>query len=98
KVFAKIYPAIFERLQKFRTALKKRDDQGKFFWELRSCVYWQEFEQPKIVVPAITDAVNYAADFDGYYSNDKTSIILPPSVPYVLAILNSQVSWWVTQQ
>jgi len=98
KIFANTYPAIHDRFQTFRKALIKRDDQGKFFWELRSCVYWEKFEQPKIVVPAITDSVNYAPDTDGYYSNDKTSILIPPSVPYVLAILNSQVSWWVTQQ
>jgi hypothetical protein len=67
-------------------------------WELRSCDYWREFEQPKIIVPAIENAVNYASDFAKFYSNDKTSIIIPPSVPFTLAILNSAVSWWITRQ
>lgn len=98
KIFGATYPAIYERFRPLRQSLIDRSDQGKYFWELRACAYWQEFEQPKIIVPAITDGVNYAQDDRRYYSNDKTSIVIPPSMPYALAILNSPVSWWFTQQ
>jgi type I restriction-modification system DNA methylase subunit len=98
KIFAKAYPAIYEFMKPMRKELVSRCDQGKFFWELRSCAYWEEFEQNKIVLPAITDSVNFAGDSKGFYSNDKTSIIVPESVPYLLAILNSQVTWWLVQQ
>jgi adenine-specific DNA-methyltransferase len=60
--------------------------------------YWQEFEQPKIIVPAITDSVNYAPDERHYFSNDKTSILIPMSVFYVLGLLNSSVSQWIAKQ
>jgi adenine-specific DNA-methyltransferase len=100
RTFAATYPAIYRRLTapETRRLLIDRYDQGAYFWELRSCVYWQQFERPKIVIPAIADRVNYAPDNQGFYSNDKTSIALPPSVPFCLAILNSQVSWWFTRQ
>ncbi|MFM6209009.1 MAG: type II restriction endonuclease, partial [Planktothrix sp.] len=39
KIFAKTYPAIYEHFKQFRERLIKRDDQGKYFWELRSCRY-----------------------------------------------------------
>lgn len=99
-IFKKTYPAIhgFFNSAEHRKKLVKRYDQGKYFWELRSCAYWKEFEQPKIVAPAIQDYTSYAADAEGFYSNDKTSILIPPSVPFALAFLNSQVSWWITQQ
>ncbi|MEG4167038.1 MULTISPECIES: Eco57I restriction-modification methylase domain-containing protein [unclassified Microcoleus] len=97
KVFAKTYPAIYKHFQQFRDSLIKREDQGKYFWELRSCKYWQEFEQPKIIIPAITQNVEYAADFVGYFSNDKTSICVIEDVCYVLGILNSQLMWWFIQ-
>jgi adenine-specific DNA-methyltransferase len=42
--------------------------------------------------------VNYAPDFHNFFGNDKTSIAIPPSVPFSLAILNSQISWWFTRQ
>jgi adenine-specific DNA-methyltransferase len=98
KIFAKCYPAIHTHFQNYRQAMIDRYDQGKFFWELRACAYWQEFEQPKIVVPAITDAANYAPDEEGFYSNDKTSIVVSEEWRYLLAILNSSSSWWLTQQ
>lgn len=99
RIFAKTYPAIHAWFENMREALIRRYDQGQYFLELRSCGYWREFEQPKIIVPAIEDEVNYAPDLaNKYYSNDKTSIIIPPSVPLTLAILNSAVSWWITRQ
>lgn len=108
----KQYPAVHAYLKPFKEQLLPKPDKwptnkswpgrkaGSYKWyEIQDNIaYWAEFEQAKIVVPAITDYVNYAPDYDGYFSNDKTSIILPPSVPYLLAILNSQVSWWATQQ
>lgn len=100
KLFSKCYPAIhaFFEAGDNRAKLINRYDQGKFFWELRSCAYWKEFQQEKIIVPAIQDHVRYAPDKAGFYSNDKTSILIPPSVPFVLSFLNSQISWWITQQ
>ena len=50
RIFAKgAYPAIYRHLSDYRERLIARDDQGKFYWELRSCAYYAEFEQPKIV-------------------------------------------------
>ena len=96
--FAECYPAICNFMHGYKKELINRYDQGKFFWELRSCAYWEKFEQPKIVVPAIQNKVDYAPDSTGFYSNDKTSIIVDQRWPYLTAILNSQVSWWLTQQ
>ncbi|MGR9216749.1 Eco57I restriction-modification methylase domain-containing protein [Rhizobium leguminosarum] len=96
--FAKALPAIHGFMSAYRKELVKRYDQGKYFWELRSCAYWHEFEQPKIVVPAIQNKVDYAPDLTGFYSNDKTSIIVDDRWTYLLAVLNSSVSWWLTQQ
>ncbi len=97
-VFANTYPTIHAHFQNYRQALIDRYDQGRFFWELRACVYWQEFEKPKIFVPAIEDGVNYAPDLTGYYGNDKTNIIVSSDWKYLLALLNSSVSWWLTRQ
>jgi hypothetical protein len=98
ETFAKTYPAIHARFEEFRSALIKRDDQGKYFWELRSCIYWKEFEQPKIVIPAITSRVEYAADYDKHFSNDKTSICVTSQPNYLLGLLNSKVLWWFIRQ
>jgi len=59
--------------------------------------YWESFLEPKIILPAIEKTVAYAPDSTGYFSNDKTSIIVSPDWRYIIACLNSTVSWWVTQ-
>ena len=98
KVFAASYPAINAHFETFRPALKKRDDQGKYFWELRSCVYWESFDAPKILIPAIANDVEYAVDCDKHFSNDKTSICVSSEVNYLLGLLNSKVLWWVIRR
>jgi len=97
-LYAVTYPAIHAFHEKFRAGLIKRADQGKYFWELRSCAYWQEFEQPKIIVPAITDKVNYTVDKHEFYTNNKCSIFIPPSISIAIVACNSPISMWLVKQ
>lgn len=107
----KNYPAILHHLSQYENDLRKRGQctssrsgkgEGQHHWlELDNNPkesYLAEFEQPKIFVPAIEDGVEYAPDLTGYYGNDKTNIIVTDEWRYVLAVLNSSVSWWITQQ
>ena len=94
KIFAKTYPAINTHFEKFRKRLIKRDDQGKYFWELRSCKYWGEFEQAKIVYPNICKRNEFAWDENSYYTNQK-AFIIPGASKYLLGILNSSVVMWL---
>lgn len=98
KTFAKTYPAIHARFELLRERLIKRCDQGNYFWELRSCQYWHEFEKTKVIIPAITDSTEYAADYSNYFSNDKTSICIAKNANYLLGLLNSKVLWWFIQR
>jgi hypothetical protein len=93
KVFAKTYPAIHARFENFRRDLIARDDQGKYFWELRSCIYWQEFEQPKIVYQEINRTDCFSFDDVGYYVNNKL-FMLPCAPLYWLAFFNSRLGRW----
>lgn len=73
---------------------------GSYEWyEIQDNIaYWQEFEQPKIVIPAIEQTVAYALDPEGHYSNDKTSICVTKAVKYLLALLNSTPLWWMIRK
>ncbi|MCX5814495.1 MAG: Eco57I restriction-modification methylase domain-containing protein [Proteobacteria bacterium] len=97
-VFEQHYPAIHCHLTQWEDKLRKRDDQGKYWWELRSCAYYEEFEGPKIIIPAITSGVEYAMNRDGFFSNDKTSICACDNPEYVCGLLNSTVLWWFIKQ
>jgi adenine-specific DNA-methyltransferase len=96
----KKYPAIYEHLLPFKKRLMPGAPGGRkpgsYEWyEIQdSIAYWQEFEQPKIVIPAIERTVSYAPDLQGHYSNDKTTICVSDQINYLLALLNSSALWW----
>ena len=108
------YPAIKAHLKGFRKQLEPKpenwNDEKQGTWPGRkggtyewfhiqdNIAYWEEFLEPKIVVPAITNNVNYACDLKGFYSNDKTSVIVSGDWRYLLTVLNSTISWWLTRQ
>jgi len=102
------YPAIEQRLSQFKKDLmpKKSDKQkqgrkpGSYQWyEIQDNIaYWKEFEQWKIVIPAIAQNVQYAIDFEGFYGNDKTSICIADNAKIVAALLNSKLLWWFIRQ
>jgi hypothetical protein len=88
--FTAAYPAVATHLLAIEQKARARYDKGQYWWELRACDYYDEFEKPKIIVPAIVQAASYGYDVKGYYSNDKTSII-PTNDFYLLGILSSSV-------
>ena len=91
RVFAHHYPAVHNWLSQFRAELVKRADQGRFFWELRSCAYWQEFEQPKIIYPDIVVKCEFALDTKHLYP-DCTLFVIPEGSTYLTGVLNSAIS------
>lgn len=84
------FPAVMEYLESFEAKAKKRYDKGQYWWELRACDYYGEFEKGKIIVPAIVKGASYGYDTQSYYSNDKTTVI-PTEDLSLLAQLNSKV-------
>jgi len=89
-VFKRVYPAVHNHLSQWEIKLRRRDDQGWFWWELRSCVYYEEFEKPKITYAEISTEGRFALDTTGFYS-DTTTYILADASEYLLAILNSKL-------
>ncbi len=96
-IFKKAFPAIYNHLLPFVEALRKHDDQGKFFWELRSCAYYGEFEKAKIVWRHFAPTPEFIYDKSKHFSNDK-SYILPTDNLCLLGILNSPVTNFFIQQ
>jgi hypothetical protein len=94
--FEKNYPAVFNYLKGYKSLHESRNktETGiRYEWyALQRCAasYYQEFDCPKIVVPAIVQRASYAYDKEKYYGNDKTTII-PTEDMYLLGILNSKV-------
>jgi type I restriction-modification system DNA methylase subunit len=99
----KKYPAIHTYLSSFKKRLMPKPDNwkgdkwegrkpGSYKWyEIQDTInYYEEFEKPTIIVPAIVNRASYAFDTDSAYSNDKTTIVVTDDL-YLLALLNSKV-------
>lgn len=84
------YSAIARYLEPFESKAKKRYDKGDYWWELRACDYYSEFEKPKIILPDI--ALRMQATFDnGNHYSVNTTYIIPSDDKYLLGILNSSL-------
>ena len=84
---------MFEHLNQFRDAAIRRTDQGKFWWELRSCDYWDAFDSPKIVWPDITNRPRFSIDRSHSLIAD-TSFMVPSDDGFLLGILASWATWF----
>ena len=96
-LFANTYPSVHQHFLPFVEQLKKRDDQGRFWWELRACSYYDEFDREKISYPHFSTAPVFALDEDRRLSNDK-SYIIPTSSRFLLGFLNSKVTQFFLTQ
>ncbi len=90
RIYAKSYPAIYNFHEQFRKALIDRYDQGHYFWELRACTYWQEFDKPKIVSTKVSIRPTFALDTTGCYLGN-TAYFMPveSDASFLLSLLNS---------
>ncbi len=92
EIFAKTYPSIHAHLASFSDALIDRDDQGKYYWELRSCRYWNRFDESKIISTKVSIRPTFTFDRNRRYLGN-TSYFLPAKANelYILALLNSDL-------
>jgi len=94
KWFSKTFPAISKHLLQFENKAEKRTDKGDFWWELRACDYYQEFERPKIMYQVMQVKPCFIYDDIGQYCNNSIWII-PRDDKFLVGILNSKMGWWL---
>jgi type II restriction/modification system DNA methylase subunit YeeA len=92
-IFEQTYPAVHRHLSQWEPGLKKRDDKGRFWWELRACAYWEELEMQKIVYQEIATFQSFCYAEEGLICNNKCFLI-PEKNDFFLALLNSKLFWW----
>ena len=87
------YPAIYKHLQQYQTQLEKRWDKGNYWWELRHCDYYSDFEKPRIIYQEIATYQSFAYLDEELYANAKCFII-PTNDLSLLSLLNSKLIWF----
>ena len=89
--FKENYPAVARHLEPYADKAQKRYDKGEYWWELRTCDYYEGFEKPKIILPDISVEGNFLLDQDGHFYSANTTYIICSSDKYLLGILNSSL-------
>jgi hypothetical protein len=84
------YPAIAEHFEPYKEKGEKRFDKGDYWWELRACDYYGEFDKPKIILPDIALKMQATYDTNNFYSVN-TAYIIPTDDKFLLGLLNSNV-------
>ena len=87
---AQTYPAVYAWLKPHEAKAKARADKGMYWWELRACDYYPEFEKPKLMLPDIA-AKNQVLFDDSGAMCANTGYIIPVDDKFLLGILNSNV-------
>ena len=88
------FPYIYSHLSNYEKELKKRDDQGKNWWNLRACKYYADFEKEKIIWGLTADKWAFAYDDEKHYLPSNGYILTSESkitIKYLLALLNSNL-------
>jgi type II restriction/modification system DNA methylase subunit YeeA len=87
----KTYPAIASHLLPYKSNAAKRSDKGDYWWELRACDYYQEFEKSKVMLPDISRKCEALLDESGKLYSVNTAYIIPELTKSDLGILNSKL-------
>ncbi len=83
------YPEVKAYLDQFYPALEKRQDKGITPYNLRSCIYTDDFSKQKIIYPNMTKFLPFYYDDKGYFTNQKCFIITGENIGFLSAFLNS---------
>ena len=99
--FKETYPSIYQHfkttgdtIQGKGKGLYDRDDKGDYWWELRPCVYYDEFEKDKIVWGELSNEQKFSFDNQHFYANNTIFFITGKHLEYILSILNSKLGKW----
>jgi adenine-specific DNA-methyltransferase len=83
------FPALMNHLKQFETKAKKRDDQGDYWWELRACAYYPEFEKEKVVWTPVNSKYSFTIIPPGIFFPNSIFMITGKHIKTFCAIFNS---------
>lgn len=91
KFIENTFPSLMKHLKQFEQKAKKRDDQGDYWWELRKCAYYPEFEKEKVVWTPVNSEYSFTVISDKIYFNNAVFMITNCPVKYFCALFNSRL-------
>jgi Eco57I restriction-modification methylase/TaqI-like C-terminal specificity domain len=92
-LFRRTFPSLYRYMKPLEGRLRNRQDQGRYWWELRSCAYYELFGRPKLIWKDLSTYSEFCFDSSGLFTNDLC-FILTSEDRWLLAVLNSPLMWY----
>jgi len=78
----KTFSSLMIHLQQFQEKAKKREDQGDYWWELRQCAYYSEFEKEKIAWSGVGTKLITTIVPKGIYLNAPANFLVHKNIRF----------------
>lgn len=106
KIDIEIYPSLKKYLTSFGKVIEQSGEKwiengvkksarkktnNKWFETQDSIAYWEDFEKPKMIYPAMTKFLNFVYDEEGYLGNDKIFILTGEQIEWLVCFFNSKL-------
>lgn len=91
------FPSVKTHLYQYWDKISKRADKGDTPYNLRNCVYVEEFSKPKLIYPDISQGMSFILDTEGYVVNNTMyfmSGLDEQRFSWLAKILNSKLYNW----
>ena len=85
------YPSVKAHLDKYWDKISTRSDKGDTPYNLRHCIYMDDFFKPKIIYPNMTKFMPFVLDNKSFITNQKCFIITGEHLAYLTAFFNSSL-------
>jgi methylase of polypeptide subunit release factors len=89
KNIEKDFPIIYKYLLKFKEKAKHREDQGKAWYNLRACSYYDDFSKEKIIWQEMSQKPCFAYDCKEIFCVDTARILTGEHLKFFLGLFNS---------
>jgi hypothetical protein len=97
--FIRSYPSVYNYLKiKGDSYVGKdkglygRDDKGDYWWELRKCAYYEDFEKEKLIFLDITKYFPFVFDENQkFFCTDRFFILVGENLKYLTCVFNSKL-------
>ncbi len=100
KFFKEKFQSLYNYFMSFSNVKTKgrglfdRDDQGDYWWELRHCSYYSEFEKEKIVWAGVGDTLKTALVAKKFLINNPANFLVGDKLYFLQGVINSKVVTW----
>lgn len=85
------FSSLMKHLKQFEEKAQKRDDQGDYWWELRHCSYYPEFEKEKVVWTPVNSEYSFTIIPEKIYFNNAVFMVTNCPTKYFCALFNSKL-------